>query len=153
LSQSPRRRSSPLAPPPVYYPSIADPQPTNDLPNPYQSIAPWGNLPEGRKWGALNGVAIDNDGESVWMGMDMWAFPMEMNASGASGALVTMQGVPSGGNSTLVYFGCEDCAVEEGRVTKSGGSIHKNKFAIGQYGFISLVTDTEGNMFGLHSMK
>ena len=86
-------------------------------------------------------------------GMDMLAFPMEMNASGASGALVRMQGVPSGGNSTLVYFGCEDCSVEESRATKSGGRIHKNKFSIGQYGFISLVIDTEGNMFGLHSMK
>ncbi len=86
-------------------------------------------------------------------GMDMWAFAMEMNASGASGALVRMQGVPSGGNSTLVYFGCEDCSVEEGRVTKSGGRIHKKKFSIGQYGFISLAIDTEGNMFGLHSMK
>ena len=45
----------------------ADVQPTNDLPNPYQTIAPWGKLPEGRKWGALNGVAIDKDGESVWV--------------------------------------------------------------------------------------
>ncbi len=86
-------------------------------------------------------------------GMDMWAFPMEMNASGASGALVKMQGVPSGGNSTPIYFACEDCSIEEGRVTKSGGRIHKKKFSIGQYGFISLAIDTDGNMFGLHSMK
>ncbi len=85
-------------------------------------------------------------------GMDMWSFPGDMSAPGASGALVKMQGVPSGG-STLIYFGCEDCAVEEGRVKKAGGSIHKPKFSIGQYGFISLVIDTEGNMFGLHSMK
>jgi hypothetical protein len=35
-----------------------DVQPTNDLPNPYQTVAPWGNLPDGRKWGALNGVDI-----------------------------------------------------------------------------------------------
>ena len=42
-------------------------QPTNDLPNPYQTIAPWGKLPQGRSWGALNAVAIDNDGESVWV--------------------------------------------------------------------------------------
>ena len=42
-------------------------QPTNDLPNPYQTTAPWGKLPEGRTWGALNAVAIDNDGESVWV--------------------------------------------------------------------------------------
>ena len=44
-----------------------DLDPTNDLPNPYQSIGPWGNLPDGRTWGALNAVAIDNDGESVWV--------------------------------------------------------------------------------------
>jgi len=43
-----------------------DIEPTNDLPNPYQTTAPWGKLPDGRTWGALNGVAIDNDGESVW---------------------------------------------------------------------------------------
>lgn len=45
----------------------SDPEPTNDLPNPYRTIAPWGRLPEGMTWGALNGVAIDNDGESVWV--------------------------------------------------------------------------------------
>jgi NHL repeat len=44
-----------------------DPQPTNDLPNPYRTIASWGQLPEGTTWGALNAVAIDNDGESVWV--------------------------------------------------------------------------------------
>ncbi len=42
-------------------------EPTNDLPNPYRTTAPWGKLPDGRKWGALNAVAIDNDGESVWV--------------------------------------------------------------------------------------
>ncbi|HEX9443641.1 MAG TPA: peptidyl-alpha-hydroxyglycine alpha-amidating lyase family protein [Candidatus Binatia bacterium] len=42
-------------------------QPTNDLPNPYQTTAPWGKLPEGRTWGALSAVAIDHDGESVWV--------------------------------------------------------------------------------------
>jgi DNA-binding beta-propeller fold protein YncE len=44
-----------------------DVQPTNDLPSPYLSVAPWGKLPEGRTWGAQNAVAIDNDGESVWV--------------------------------------------------------------------------------------
>ena len=63
-----------------------------------------------------------------------------------------MRGVPSGG-STLVYFMTEDCAVEESRVAKAGGRIDKKKFSIGQYGFITLAVDTEGNMFGLHSMK
>jgi DNA-binding beta-propeller fold protein YncE len=42
-------------------------QPTNDLPNPYQTVAPWGKLPDGRKWGAMNGVAIDRDGATLWV--------------------------------------------------------------------------------------
>jgi uncharacterized protein len=86
-------------------------------------------------------------------GMEMWGFPTDMKQYGAGGALVKMGGVPSGGNSTLVYFSCDDCSVEEGRVIKSGGQIHRKKTSIGEYGFISLVVDSEGNMFGLHSMK
>lgn len=85
-------------------------------------------------------------------GAEMWAFPMEMNGAGAGGALVSMKGVPSGG-STLVYFRCDDCSIEEARVSAASGKVHKEKFAIGQYGYISLVIDPDGNMFGLHSMK
>jgi hypothetical protein len=48
--------------------SNTDTTPTNDLPNPYRSVSPWGNLPaDHAKWGALNGVAVDNDGRSVWV--------------------------------------------------------------------------------------
>jgi uncharacterized protein len=86
-------------------------------------------------------------------GVEMWAFPMNMENTGASGALVKMPGFPSGGNSTVVYFSCADCATEAGRVLKAGGRIQKEKFSIGEYGFIALALDTEGNMFGLHSMK
>jgi predicted enzyme related to lactoylglutathione lyase len=85
--------------------------------------------------------------------IEMWAFPMNMESIGASGALVKMPGFPSGGNSTMVYFSCVDCATEAGRVLKAGGRIQKEKFSIGEYGFIALAYDTEGNMFGLHSMK
>ena len=85
--------------------------------------------------------------------LEMWAFPNQGGAVGAGGALVKMDGFPSGGNSTLVYFTCDDCAVEESRVKTSGGKIQKAKVPIGEYGFISLAIDTEGNMFGLHSMR
>lgn len=83
--------------------------------------------------------------------LPMWAFPMAVDATGSSGALVHMPGVPSGGNSTIVYFSCANCEVEESRVAAAGGKVFKPKMSIGQYGFISLVTDTEGNMIGLHS--
>jgi predicted enzyme related to lactoylglutathione lyase len=85
--------------------------------------------------------------------VEMWAFPMQQSAAGAAGALVKMAGFPSGGNSVIVYFMCDDCAVEEARVQGAGGKVEKPKMSIGPYGFISLVVDTEGNMIGLHSMK
>ena len=84
---------------------------------------------------------------------EMWSFPMDMESTGAAGALIRMDGVPSGGNSTLIYFACEDCAVEQGRAAESGGQVEREKMAIGEYGFISLVRDTEGNLIGLHSMS
>ena len=85
--------------------------------------------------------------------LEMWAFPMAMDQGGTSGSLVRAAGVPSGGNSTLVYFGCEDCAVEASRVVPAGGRLEREKMSIDQYGFIALAYDTEGNMIGLHSMQ
>ncbi len=86
-------------------------------------------------------------------GMEMWAFPSSMESYGAPGALVKMAGMPSGGNSTLVYFACDDCGVEAGRAAAHGGKVFKDKMSIGEYGFIALVNDTEGNLIGLHSMR
>ena len=83
---------------------------------------------------------------------EMWAFPMSRDILGAAGALVKVEGFAAGRNSVIPYFGCEECSVEAARVEEAGGKIHKRKFSIGQYGFIALVTDTEGNMIGLHSV-
>jgi len=85
--------------------------------------------------------------------IEMWAFSMDMEKPGAPGAIVKVPGCPSGGNSTLVYFSCKDCAFEEARVKAAGGKLHRSKLSIGEYGFITLALDPEGNMFGLHSMR
>jgi predicted enzyme related to lactoylglutathione lyase len=85
--------------------------------------------------------------------IEMWSFHGDQGRSGAGGALVHMPGVPSGGCSTLVYFGCEDCAVEESRVGPAGGRVERPKLSSGQYGFVTLAFDTEGNLFGRHSMR
>jgi hypothetical protein len=89
---------------------------------------------------------LDHDGPQ------MLAFPSSMEHYGAGGALVHMEGFPAGRNSTLVYFSCQECAVEEARVEAAGGRVHRSKWSIGQHGNISLVMDTEGNMLGLHSI-
>ncbi len=85
--------------------------------------------------------------------LEMWAFPFDMNAPGAAGALVKMGGKDSGSGGTIIYFSCADCAVEAGRAAEHGGKVVKEKFSIGQYGFIAFVEDTEGNVIGLHSIQ
>lgn len=83
---------------------------------------------------------------------DYYTFPADMAQPGTSGAICRMEGVPSGGNGTLVYFSCRDAAVEAGRVEAFGGKVFKPKFSIGEFGFIALARDPDGNMFGLHSL-
>ena len=85
--------------------------------------------------------------------MRMKAFPGDMDNYGAGGALVKMEDFDVGKNSTLVYFDSKDCTTEEVRVENAGGQVTQSKMAIGDHGFVSLCTDTEGNMFGLHSME
>jgi sugar lactone lactonase YvrE len=46
----------------------ADVKPTNDAPNPYQSIENYFKLPEGRTWGSTSAIDIDKDGRSIWVG-------------------------------------------------------------------------------------
>ena len=84
---------------------------------------------------------------------EMWKFPSDMSAPGTSGTLVKIEGFPAGNNSVIVYFGCANCAIEEARVEKAGGKIHRGKTPIGEYGFISLIHDSEGNLIGLHSLE
>jgi len=41
--------------------------PVNALPNPYQTIEGWAKMPDGRTWGSTSAVAIDRDGQSIWV--------------------------------------------------------------------------------------
>lgn len=90
---------------------------------------------------------------TIEQAIEMFTFPGDMNTYGANGALVKMPGFASGQNSVIIYFSCQDCALEEAKVVKFGGKVEKSKFAIGQYGYISIVYDTENNIIGLHSMQ
>lgn len=89
----------------------------------------------------------------VMKGLQMYMFNGDMEQYGVTGAICKMEHVKAGGNSTLVYFACEDCAVESGRVNDNGGELVQEKFSIGEHGWIAIAADTEGNMIGFHSMK
>ena len=98
-------------------------------------------------------LTLDPLQDPIGSGVEMWAFPADMEQYGASGALVKMEGVAAGGTGTRVYFASDDCAIEESRVEAAGGRVESAKMAIGMHGFISIIIDTEGNMFGLHSQN
>ncbi len=83
--------------------------------------------------------------------VQMRAFGDDFTSHGAGGALVKLDHARPGPGGSMVYFSCDDCAAEQSRVPAAGGSIVRPKFAIGDHGFVSIVTDTEGNMIGLHS--
>lgn len=84
--------------------------------------------------------------------MEMLAFPGAPEQGGATGALTRMERVPQGIAGTIVYFGCDDCGKRAARAAAAGGSIDTPRMSIAPYGFIALCRDSEGNMFGLHSM-
>jgi hypothetical protein len=85
--------------------------------------------------------------------MEYATFPGDQNGWGASGALAKMDMAKPGMGGTIVYFISEEINEELSRVEAAGGKIIRSKQDIGDYGFIALVEDTEGNMIGLHSMK
>jgi len=86
--------------------------------------------------------------------IQMMAFPSDMESkNAASGTLVKMEGFKAGNNSTIVYFASEDCKVEEARIKDAGGNVFKSKQSLGEYGFMVLANDTEGNMIGIHSIQ
>jgi streptogramin lyase len=41
--------------------------PTNNLPNPYRTVANYFSLPDGREWGSTSAVETDKDGHSIWV--------------------------------------------------------------------------------------
>jgi uncharacterized protein len=83
----------------------------------------------------------------------MMSFSGDMSAYGAAGALVKTDHANPGPGGTQVYFSVEDCAIQQDRVAAAGGVVIRPKFSIGQFGFVALCQDTEGNMVGFNSMK
>ena len=85
----------------------------------------------------------------------MLTFPTDQEKllPGVAGAVCQMEGVEPKTGGTLVYFSCKDCAHNAALAEKAGGKIQAPKFSIGQYGFISMIEDTEGNTIGLHSTE
>ena len=54
---------------------------------------------------------------------------------------------------TLVYFSVDDCAAASDRAVAHCSDVFVGKQSIGDIGFITIMTDSEGNSIGLHSWR
>jgi uncharacterized protein len=80
-------------------------------------------------------------------------FPFNPESHDISGALVEKEDFVPSNNNTVIYFETEDNTSEEQRIEEAGGKVVQPKMNIGEFGFISIFIDTEGNTVGLHSRK
>jgi len=84
---------------------------------------------------------------------EMKSFAGDMGAYGAAGALVKTPYAKPGTGGTQIYFSVEDCATQQSRIQAAGGQVIRPKFSIGEYGYVMLAHDTEGNLIGFNSLK
>lgn len=77
-------------------------------------------------------VTLEKLDNETGIDIEMWVFPSDMDKYGATGALCSMPDVKAGGNSTMVYFSCDDCATEASLAAANGGVLQVPKMAIGQ---------------------
>lgn len=85
-------------------------------------------------------------------GYEMIGFPMD-DGKGASGALIKGWGYKPSLEGPLVYFTAPEIDAVTERIIAAGGKIHVPKKDIGEYGFIVIFEDSEGNRAGLHCRK
>jgi predicted enzyme related to lactoylglutathione lyase len=87
------------------------------------------------------------------MGSEKMAFfPYEPGT--VSGSLNEGKDYTPSAKGTLIYLnGGEDLSVPLKRVKGAGGKIIKEKMSIGEYGFMAIFEDTEGNHVAFHSSK
>lgn len=83
--------------------------------------------------------------------LQMAWFPMQPNATGAAGSLVKGENHRPTRGGILVYFSTPDIDTALVRAREKGGKVLAEKFSIGEYGFVGMATDSEGNTIGLHS--
>lgn len=98
----------------------------------------------------LNDLPMDNERHPD---MRYAAFSGDASANGADGALVKIKEAGPGYGGTMVYFDTEDINAALSRVEGAGGKIIREKISIGEFGYIALIEDSEGNMIGIHSKK
>lgn len=82
---------------------------------------------------------------------EMAWFPMQEEIYGAAGALVRGPGYLPAQTGVIIYLTTADIETTLAKAQAQGGRVLARKTAIGDYGFIGFIADTEGNRIGIHS--
>ena len=80
-------------------------------------------------------------------------FPMKEGEMGAPGSLVQSEHYTPSAEGTLVYFSVADIETACSKATAQGGTVLQEKKSIGEFGFVGILLDTEGNRIGIHSQS
>ena len=85
--------------------------------------------------------------------LKMAAFPTD--GTGVSGALCQGEWYKPGRDGVVVYLNAgDDLSVPLAKVEAAGGAVIMAKKQISEeYGFMAMITDSEGNRVALHSLK
>lgn len=86
-------------------------------------------------------------------GYDMALFPAHPGGDGASGALVRGDVYRPGKVGPIVYFRVADIDAALARARKLGAKILYEKKAVGSFGFVAEVEDSEGNRIALNASR
>lgn len=82
---------------------------------------------------------------------EMAWFPMQEEIYDAGGALVRGPGYLPAQTGVIIYLTTPDIEITLAKAQAQGGRVLARKTAIGDYGFIGFIADTEGNRIGIHS--
>jgi len=94
----------------------------------------------------LNLTFVDMPGNKMYM----FGEPDKM---GSAGCIVQSEENTPSAVGTIIYFACEDVAVEAAKIEEADGKLIVPKTDIGEFGFFAHFIDTEGNRIGMHSQK
>ena len=81
------------------------PAPTNDLPNPFQTIEGFFKMPEGRTWGSTSAVDVSPDGKIIWVAERCGANTCWDATAGAMSPLNVMLKFDQASGKLLASFG------------------------------------------------
>lgn len=84
-------------------------------------------------------------------GSQMAWFPSDPTQPGATGTLIQGEGYVPSMEGSMVYLAVKDIEATLVKIQENGGEPLTPKISIGEYGFIAMFRDNQGNKVSLHS--